>query len=140
MKIKNVMSTPVVVVPPFTAVRDVARHMDHSGVGSVVVSDGHGVAGIVTDRDLALRVLARDAGGETKVEQVMTPSPVVVRPEDDLDVAFEVFRRHAFRRLPVVDEGDVVGVVTVDDLLLHVHQVSADLLKPVVSEISEPQH
>ncbi|TYB60192.1 CBS domain-containing protein [Nonomuraea sp. PA05] len=140
MKVKDVMSAPVVAVPPGVTVQDVARHMDYSGVGCVVVTDGQAAVGIVTDRDLVLRVLAPGMGGEISIAEVMTPAPMTVRPGDDLDLAFEVFRRGPFRRLPVVEDGTVVGMVTLDDLLLHVHQVSGDLLKPVVSEISEPQH
>lgn len=139
MKIRDLMSTPVVVVPPFIAVRDVARHMDYSGVGCVVVAEGQGVIGVVTDRDLTVRVLASGIGGDTAVREVMTADPVTVRPSDDLDVAFEMFRRHPFRRLPVADEGTLVGMLTVDDLLLQLDQVTADLLRPVVSEISEPR-
>ncbi|MBE3012169.1 CBS domain-containing protein [Microbispora sp. NEAU-D428] len=141
MKIKEVMSTPVVIVPPITPVRDVARHMDYSGVGCVVVSEGRGIAGIVTDRDLAIRVLAQeDKDGDTPVGRVMSEHPVVVRAEDEVEVAFDTFRRHSFRRLPVASEGAVVGILTIDDLLLQMHQLTADLLTPVVKEISEPQH
>lgn len=140
MKIKDVMSTPVVVVPPITPVRDVARHMDYSGVGCVVVSDGHGgVGGIVTDRDLAVRVLAQGGSADMPVGRVMTRDPIVVGPEDEVEAAFDVFRRHSFRRLPVADEEGVVGMLTIDDLLLQMQQLSADLLTPVVKEISEPQ-
>ncbi|MEU8173137.1 CBS domain-containing protein [Microbispora hainanensis] len=140
MKIKDVMSTPVVVVPPITPVRDVARHMDYSGVGCVVVSEGPGIAGVVTDRDLAVRVLAQDKGGDTPVGEVMSEQVVMVDADDEVEVAFDVLRRHSFRRLPVAAEGSVVGMVTVDDLLLQMHQLGADLLTPVVKEISEPQH
>lgn len=140
MKVKHAMSTPVVTVTPFTAIRDVARHMDHSGVGCVIVSDGNDVTGIVTDRDLVLRAMAKGTAADAVVGEVMTQAPVVVQPEDDLDVAVEMFRRYAFRRLPVVDAGTAVGIVTVDDLLLRVHQVTTDLLRPVAKEISEPQH
>ncbi|OPG03794.1 cyclic nucleotide-binding/CBS domain-containing protein [Microbispora sp. GKU 823] len=141
MKIKEVMSTPVVIVPPITPVRDVARHMDYSGVGCVVVSEGRGIAGIVTDRDLAVRVLAQeDKDGDTPVGRVMSEDPVVVRADDEVEVAFDTFRRHSFRRLPVAAEGSVVGILTIDDLLLQMHQLTADLLTPVVKEISEPQH
>ncbi|MGW5261675.1 CBS domain-containing protein [Microbispora sp. NPDC004025] len=140
MRVKDLMSTPVVVVPPITPVRDVARHMDYSGVGCVVVSEGRGVAGVVTDRDLALRVLAQGGDGDTPVGRVMSENPVVVRPEDEIEAAFDLFRHHAFRRLPVADEAGVVGMLTIDDLLLQMHQLTADLLTPVVKEISEPQH
>ncbi|WP_182883018.1 CBS domain-containing protein [Microbispora sp. H10949] len=139
MKIRDVMSTPVVVVPPVTPVRDVARHMDYSGVGCVVVSEGQGVTGVVTDRDLTLRVLARGEDADTPVGRVMSERPVVVRPGDEVEVAFDTFRRHSFRRLPVADEEGVVGMLTIDDLLLQMHQLTADLLTPVVKEISEPQ-
>ncbi len=139
MKIRDLMSTPVVVVPPITPVRDVARHMDYSGIGCVVVSEGRGVTGVVTDRDLALRVVAQGEDGDTPVGRVMSEHPVVVGPEDEVEVAFDVFRRHAFRRLPVVDDAGVVGMLTIDDLLLQMHQLTADLITPVVKEISEPQ-
>ncbi|WP_214321725.1 CBS domain-containing protein [Nonomuraea sediminis] len=140
MKIKDVMSAPIVEVTPFTPIRDVAQHMDYSGVGCVIVTDGHEITGIVTDRDLALRVLGRGLDADGPISMVMTPAPVTVRPDDDLDMAYETLRRHAFRRLPVVDSGTVIGMVTLDDLLLHSHQMTADLLRPVISEISEPQH
>ncbi|WP_432869471.1 CBS domain-containing protein [Microbispora rosea] len=139
MKIKDVMSTPVVVVPPITPVRDVARHMDYSGVGCVVVSEGPGIVGVVTDRDLAVRVLALDKGGDTPVGEVMSEQVVMVQADDEVEVAFDTFRRHSFRRLPVAAEGGVVGMLTLDDLLLQMHQLGADLLTPVVKAISEPQ-
>ncbi|MBB6345832.1 signal-transduction protein with cAMP-binding, CBS, and nucleotidyltransferase domain [Nonomuraea muscovyensis] len=57
MKIRDVMSRPVVVLLSYASIRDVARHMDYNGVGSVVLSDAQRLVGIVTDRDLALRAL-----------------------------------------------------------------------------------
>lgn len=137
MKISEVMSAPAVVLPAHAAIRDVARHMDYNGVGCVALSDGRRLAGIVTDRDLALRALALDVGGESPVSEVMTSDPVTVGPDDDLTVAFEVFRRNSFRRLPVLDEDVVVGMLTVDDLLLHVHRLTSGLLMPVAREIGE---
>ncbi|MFF4622679.1 CBS domain-containing protein [Nonomuraea jabiensis] len=138
MKIRDVMSTPVVALLSYASIRDVARHMEYNGVGCVVLSDARRLVGIVTDRDLAVRALAQGVDGDLPVSQVMTPDPVTVGQDDDLDVAFEVFRRHAFRRLPVLHEEAVVGMLTLDDLLLHVHQVTADLLRPVAREIGEP--
>ncbi|GAA4039396.1 CBS domain-containing protein [Nonomuraea soli] len=140
MKIKDVMSTPVVAVPGMTTAREVAQHMDHSGVGCVIVTDGRDVIGIVTDRDLVLRVLARGRSADTPIVEAMTTKPVGVRPDDDLDVAFETLRRHAIRRLPVVEGDTVLGMVTLDDLLVHNHELTGSLLRPVLSEISFPQH
>jgi len=144
MKIKDVMSAPPVVVPSITAVRDVAQHMDHSGVGCVLVVDEGRLVGMITDRDLALRVLAKGLSGDTTAGTVMTPRPVTVHADADIDVALRAFRRNEFRRLPVTvdDVGDeiVVGMIAVDDLLLQLSRFTQDLLGPVGREILEPQH
>lgn len=140
MRVKDVMSTPTVAVPAITTVQEAARHMDYSGVGSLIIIDGDLVVGIVTDRDLALRVVADGLPGSTPIGQVMSADLVTVRPDDDLEAAAGLFRTHALRRLPVIEDGGVVGIVTVDDLLLCGHQMLGDLLGPVAAEILEPQH
>ena len=140
MQVRDVMSTPTVVVPAMTSVQEAARHLDYSGVGCLIVTDGARIAGIVTDRDLVLRVLARGLPPTTPVGDVMSATPVSVRPDEDLERIAGLFRRHAIRRLPVVDDGDVVGMITIDDLLLHSHQILGDLLGPVAAELLEPQH
>ncbi len=140
MQVRDVMSTPTVVVPAMTPVREAAQHLDYSGVGCLIITDGLRVAGIVTDRDLTLRVLARGLPGTTPVGQVMSAPPITIGPCDDLELIVDIFRKYAIRRLPVVEEGEVVGMITVDDLLLHSHQILGDLLGPVAAEILEPQH
>lgn len=141
MKVKDYMSTPVVTVPSVTPVRDAARQMDFSGVGCLVVVDAGRMVGVITDRDLALRALARDLPGDTtQVRQVMSRAVISVAADDDIDAAVAAFRRNAVRRLPVVVDDAVVGMVTVDDLLLHAHQILSALLGPVSGEILEPQH
>jgi signal-transduction protein with cAMP-binding, CBS, and nucleotidyltransferase domain len=140
MKIKNVMSVPGVTVPPQSSVAEAARLMAYEGVGSVlVVSDGRPL-GIVTDRDLALRVVARELPMTTPVGEVMCTELVTVNSGDEVDVAFATFRRHPIRRLPVVADGEVVGMLTVDDLLMLSHRLHSDLLGPVASELAEPQY
>lgn len=140
MKIKELMSVPGVTVPPHSSVAESARLMAYEGVGSVlVVADGSPL-GIVTDRDLALRVLARDLPVTTPIGEVMSIGLVTVDADDDVAVAFTAFRRHAFRRLPVIADGEVVGMVTVDDLLMFSHRLHSDLLGPVASELAEPQY
>jgi CBS domain-containing protein len=140
MHVRDVMSAPTVIVPTVTPAQEAARHLDYSGVGCLIVADGEKAVGIVTDRDLALRVLGRGLPGSTRVGEVMSRNLVTVGPDEDVDVIAVLFRKHALRRLPVVDDGVVVGMVTIDDLLLHTHQVVDDLLAPVAAEILEPQH
>jgi signal-transduction protein with cAMP-binding, CBS, and nucleotidyltransferase domain len=140
MQVRDVMSAPTVIVPTVTPAQEAARHLDYSGVGCLIVADGDKALGIVTDRDLALRVLGRGLPGTTQVGVVMSRNLVTVAPGDDIDMIAVLFRKHALRRLPVVEDGTVVGMVTIDDLLLHTHQVVGDLLGPVAAEILEPQH
>lgn len=140
MKVKDYMSTPVVTVPTIVSAQDAARQMDFSGVGCLVVVDAERMAGIVTDRDLALRVMAAGLPPDTPIGQVMTADVISVCADDDVDVALATFRTHAVRRLPVRAGDAVVGVITVDDLLLHSHQILSALLGPVSGEILEPQH
>lgn len=140
MKVKDYMSTPVVTVPTIVSAQDAARQMDFSGVGCLVVVDAERMVGVVTDRDITLRVLAEGMPADTPISQVMTDDVISVSADDDVDVAAAAFRTHAVRRLPVLAGRTVVGVITVDDLLLHSHQMLSALLGPVSGEILEPQH
>ncbi|MFD0265581.1 cyclic nucleotide-binding/CBS domain-containing protein [Streptomyces sp. NPDC127106] len=138
-KVSASMSAPAVAVPAVTPIREVARRMDGHGVGSVVVTEGEEVCGIVTDRDLAVRVVAAGADPAAAVGTVMSSPVVTVEAGDDIHTAYRIFRTTGVRRLPVLDGGRVVGVLTVDDLLMDVFQRVADLLGPVAwSVLAEP--
>ena len=137
MKVSAIMSSPAVAVPPGTSLAEAARQMDANGVGSVVVIEGGALRGIVTDRDLAVRGLAGGLDREARVDELMSPQVITVNVADDLHVAYRAFRGLGVRRLPVLDGPRVVGMLTVDDLLLDVFQRLADLLGPVAWSILE---
>jgi CBS domain-containing protein len=122
MSLHRLGTEAVVTCPPTTSVLDIARLMTTRDVGSVVITDGQRPVGIVTDRDLVLRVLRRrfDAG-DVRVEQVMS-TPVETVPDDtDALAALELMNERHVRRLPLTnDHGEVVGIVTYDDLVRHV--------------------
>lgn len=139
MKVSEAMSHPAVSVPTRTPLAQVAREMAEYGVGSVVVTEGGALRGIVTDRDLALGALAGNLDADAVVDSVMTSPVVTVDVTDDIHVAYRTFRTSGFRRLPVLDDRRVVGVLTVDDMLIDVFQRLADLLGPVAwSVLEEP--
>jgi CBS domain-containing protein len=98
-----------------------AERMHQHAVGALVVVDAENlVVGILTDRDLVERVMAtnRDAR-TTKVEQVMTRSPVTVNADAPLESVLARMKQGRFRRVPVVDDSDrLVGLVTMDDILM----------------------
>jgi CBS domain-containing protein len=115
------MSTDLCAVPTGSTLVEAARAMRDRDIGDVLVVDDDGfLAGIVTDRDIAVRAVAegRDPSGVT-VDEIYTDSVVVTTsPAEDLDAAADIMRRSAVRRLPVVDEGRVVGVVSLGDLAI----------------------
>ena len=120
-----------------TPVTEAAKILRDEDVGSLpVVRDGR-VSGMVTDRDLAIRVLAegRDPGS-TRVADVVSGDPVTVRPNQDLDEALRLMARHQVRRLPVVEDGDrLVGILAQADVALTGDDERAG---EVVEEISRP--
>ncbi|MFH8576551.1 CBS domain-containing protein [Streptomyces zaomyceticus] len=139
MTVSEAMSHPAVSVSTGTPLREVAREMAEYGVGSVLVTEGGTLRGIVTDRDLALGALAAGLDANDAVDSVMTTPVVTVSVTDDIHTAYRTFRGSGFRRLPVLDGHRVVGVLTVDDMLIDVFQRLADLLGPVAwSVLEEP--
>ncbi|MGW4561123.1 CBS domain-containing protein [Streptomyces sp. NPDC004561] len=139
MKVSEVMTAPPVCVPPHASVADVARRMSERAVGSVLVTEDGALRGIVTDRDLVVRGMSGGVSTEAPVESVMSARVITVEAADDLQVAYRTFRRTGVRRLPVLDAGRVVGVLTIDDLFLDVFRRLADMLGPVAwSVLQEP--
>ena len=93
--------------------------MDQEAVGAVVVTDGDRPVGIVTDRDLAVRALARGVPGDARIDAVMSTDLVTMGATADVREALRVFESRTFRRLPLVDVGHMVGILTLDDLLIN---------------------
>jgi CBS domain-containing protein len=114
-RIKDVMTADPVVVPSTAPVGTVAALMREHDIGAVLVAD-ETTTGLVTDRDLVVRVLAEDDGPDTAVGAALTPSPLCLRPEDSVEAAIETMRMHAVRRIPVVEDGRPVGIVSLGDL------------------------
>ncbi|ATZ28639.1 CBS domain-containing protein [Streptomyces lavendulae] len=131
------MSAPVVTARAGAPIAEVARHMEFYGVGCVVVTEEETLLGIVTDRDIAVHAVARGIGGDEPVRTVMTAPVVTIGVEDDIHEAYRTFRRSGVRRLPVVDGSRVVGILTVDDMLMDVFRRVADLLGPVARSVLE---
>jgi CBS domain-containing protein len=122
-------------IGPDRTIRDAAAIMEQSGVGSVAVIDDGRLVGIVTDRDLVRRGLARGLPSDSRVDGLMTSPVITIDAEADLHKAFAVFRENAVRRLAVVREGRFVGTISIDDLLVYLAADLSDLVRPVTAEI-----
>ena len=99
-------------VAPEDTLGEVAERMTAKNVGAVVVKDFGRLIGILTERDLLKAMAARVHSSEARVRQWMTPDPITAPIEMPLDEAAQIMIDHGFRHLPVVDEGQVVGVVS----------------------------
>ena len=122
-------------IGPERTIRDAAVIMEKSGVGSLAIIDDGRLVGIVTDRDLVRRALARGLPADARLDGVMSAPVVTIDADVDLHHAYEVFRRNAVRRLAVVRDGEFLGTVTIDDLLVNLSADLADLVRPVTAEI-----
>jgi len=125
-----------VAVAPDCTMRAAAQAMEAAGVGALAVVEGHRPVGIVTDRDLVRRGLARGYPSGGRVDGLMSSPVVTVPAEADLHGVYELFRTHALRRLAVVDDdGSFVGILSLDDLLVDLARDLYDLARPVADEI-----
>ena len=96
---------------------DAARAMRDGDIGNVIVTDGGRVAGIVTDRDIVVRAIAEGRELQsTKVGDVCSSSPRTLEPGDTVEAAVQVMGENSIRRLPVVSDGQLVGVLSLGDL------------------------
>ena len=120
MKVRDIMSQPAKTIHPFQTVEEAAEHMALHDVGALVVTDADQVVGIVTDRDIVVRCLAQGlAAATTTVRRAMTSSPTVIEPDESVSEAGLTLTNLRVRRLPVVEAGRLVGMVSSDDIVRH---------------------
>lgn len=135
MRIRDGLRRNSVTIEVDETVHRAAVVMEEAGVGSLVVIDAGAVVGIVTDRDLVRRAMARSLARDARIDGVMSSPVVTIDADADLHAAYTQFREHPVRRLVVtVGAGQVLGVLTVDDLLINISAQLGDLARPVTAE------
>jgi CBS domain-containing protein len=120
------------------SVVEAARLMREQHVGSLPVTDDEQLLGMITDRDITTRVVAEAAVPETtSVGDVYSRDVVSVEPGNDLEEALRLMARHQVRRLPVVENGRLVGIVAQADIALRKNEQKTGELVEAISEPSE---
>ena len=116
-RIHDVMTPHPVSLPSTASVHEAACAMRDQGIGDVIVVENNQVCGIVTDRDIVVRTVAeaRDPAATTRAD-ICSHAILTVSPSDSVEQAMRLMCTHAIRRLPVVDGGEVVGIVSLGDL------------------------
>lgn len=140
MQTQEALRRSGIAIEPDRTIRTAAEVMDEAGVGALAIVDGDRLVGIVTDRDLVRRGLAKGLAPDARVDAVMTTPVVTIDADADLHDVFALFRVHAVRRLAVVRAGRFVGMVTIDDLLMNLASELADLARPVTAEVLFGHH
>ena len=132
-KVRDVMTPGPIGVDYHQSIGDAARTMRDWGVGAVLVVRDQALRGLVTDRDLVVRAVAESKSPDEPVGPLSSGNLVGVNADDDTATAMRLMREHAVSRLPVIDDGQVAGVVSLGDLALEEDPASA------LAEVSKAQ-
>jgi len=117
--LRDVMSTNPVTCPSDATVIEAARRMRDDDIGDVIVMEGDRVHGILTDRDIVVRAVAEaQSPSTTMLHQICTSDVVTLSPDDDVKRATELMKQKAVRRIPVVEDGRPIGIVSIGDLAI----------------------
>ena len=115
--VKDIMTKIIISVNTETTVFQVAKMMEQSGIGAVLVKkDGH-LSGIITDRDYATKIVSHKLSSDTSVETVMSSPLVTINYDESISAAAQRMTTKKIRKLAVTDNGNIVGLVTSTDLV-----------------------
>ncbi|WP_078381021.1 CBS domain-containing protein [Sutcliffiella halmapala] len=133
--VRDVMTTNVDFCTPLDNVYEVATKMKDLNVGAIPIVDNNQLIGMITDRDLVVRGIAEKHAGSNSVTNVMSEQLVTITPDASVEEAAHLMAQHQVRRLPVVEHGQLIGILALGDLA--VNNYSDDSAGAALSEISE---
>ena len=117
-KVRDLMTPGPIGVDYHQSIGDAARTMRDWGIGAVLVFNDQALQGLVTDRDLVVKAVAESKGPDEPVGPLSSGDLIGVDADDDVAVAVRLMRENAVRRLPVIQDGQVAGVLSLGDLAL----------------------
>lgn len=118
--VKEIMNTSVISIDSSVTAADAARMMKDTGIGAIIVLENSLPVGIITDRDLAIKITARSFPTDTPVKRIMSSPLISIDPDSDLWIASDLMSTRNVRKLPVIDDDTVVGIITSSDLVKHI--------------------
>ncbi|AUS98513.1 CBS domain-containing protein [Clostridium thermosuccinogenes] len=141
MKVQDIMTKNVAYISPSSTLTEAAQLMQKHNVGSIPVCDQNGVVGIVTDRDIVVRNIALGKNPQnTPVSEIMTTQIKMANPSMEVDEASKIMSQYQVRRLPVVENNQIVGMVSLGDLAadqrfdMEAGEALAEISKPAKPE------
>lgn len=137
MRIAEIMTREVQTVAPDSDLVTVAQYMKRLNVGVIPVVEEGRLLGVITDRDIVIRAIAEGRDPvNARARDHMTPDPTTVTPDDDVQHAAQIMAREQIRRLPVVEHGTLVGIVSLGDVA--VDSGREQMTGQTLEEISTP--
>ena len=115
--VKDIMSKVIISVNTETTVFQVAKMMEQSGIGAVLVKKNDHLTGIITDRDFATKIVSNNLSFDTPVEKVMSSPLITINYNESISAAAERMTSKKIRKLAVTDNGIIVGLITSTDLV-----------------------
>ena len=135
MKVREIMAANVATAAPDTTLEEIATMMRDEEIGAVPVLDDDELVGLVTDRDIVLRCIATGKDpSETTVTDILSEDLETVEPDDDVEVASRVMSHKQIRRLPVVENGRLMGMVSLGDIAV---KASENRAAKALEEVSQ---
>jgi len=139
MSLQNYCRKPVVRISPETNITEACQLMEQNNIGCLVVERAGKLFGIITDRDIALRVTgAKREPDTTKVKDIMTPDPIRISVDKDLHHLTAMMHAYHVRRVPIVNGFDTtLGIVTLDDLIAQLGDDMSEIGKAISEEFPQ---
>ncbi|WP_066066417.1 CBS domain-containing protein [Neobacillus soli] len=137
-KIRDIMTDKVESCTLLDNVFEVALKMKELNVGAIPIIDKDKLVGMITDRDIVIRGVAEKHPGSSKVEDIMSHDLITVSPDTTSKEAAKLMAEHQIRRLPVVENGELIGIVSLGDFAIR--ELTDDQAKEALTEISEQNY
>jgi CBS domain-containing protein len=116
-KVGDIMAKPVKTIQSDDTISKAAETMKNSRIGCLIVIDGLDPVGIITERDIAYKLVAEEKSAKTKVKEVMSKDLKTISEDRPLIDAAKLMAAHVIRRLPVIEKGNVVGIIAIEDIM-----------------------
>lgn len=132
MKISQAMTTTPITGTPDMMVNEAVFIMSRNGVGSLLVVDDKKLVGIMTERDVLNKIVLKSADPKkTKLSDVMSPTPITIDKDADLEEAANKLTKYNIKKLPVVEDGELIGILTDTDIVSHQPSIVRSLTRTI---------
>jgi CBS domain-containing protein len=132
--VKDIMTKSVVSIDAATTITDAAKLMEDAEIGAIVVTENNTPVGLITDRDFAIKVVAHAYQPTTPVKMIMSSPLYSISPDESVRMIADFMYTRGIRKLPVIDNDKVIGIVTATDLVRQFAMCTGDDLKKMYCE------